>query len=179
MATIHNFPNFEHKTRSKPGFQPTQHEVQAVGKALQDPNFRAMLRDYVLEVQDNQELYKEEVRQFEAQQGFNVTFLQPQPGYVIKTRVTASTEAAAEDEIDVPTGKVFINVCSDANVEDAKELKADKQGRIPWAVPYSTSKPRRDVDKAGEQCIVYDVLFHPNVIKKTQDNFMFRYKCYF
>ena len=102
MATISNFPKFEHNTRSKPGFKPTQQEVQAVGKAIQDPNFRAMLLDYVQEVQDNQEQYKEEVRQFEAQQGFNVTFLQPQPGYVIKTRVTAANEAVAEDVVDQP-----------------------------------------------------------------------------
>ena len=171
MATIRNFPQFEHNTRSKTAFKATKNEVQAIDKALQDPTFRAMLVDYVHDVQDNQDQYKAEVRKFEAQQGFNVTFLQPSPGYVIKTRVLASDNA---EDNDLSIGKVFINVCSDDNVEDAKEMKADWQGRIPWAVPYSTSKPRRDVDKAGEQCIVYDVLFHPNVIKKTQDNVMFR-----
>ena len=171
MATIRNFPQFEHNTRSKTAFKATQNEVQAIDKALQDPTFRAMLVDYVHDVQDNQDQYKAEVRKFEAQQGFNVTFLQPSPGYVIKTRVLASDNA---EDNDLSIGKVFINVCSDDNVEDAKEMKADWQGRIPWAVPYSTTKPRRDVDKAGEQCIVYDVLFHPNVIKKTQDNVMFR-----
>ena len=178
MATIRNFPKFEHNNRSLKGFQATRNEVQAIDKALQDPTFRAMLVDYVHDVQDNQDQYKEEVRKFEAQQGFNVTFLQPQPGYVIKTRVLSSADNVGNednDELEVPTGKVFINVCSDENVEDAKEMKADWQGRIPWAVPYSTTKPRRDVDKAGEQCIVYDVLFHPNVIKKTQDNVMFRW----
>ena len=178
MATIRNFPKFEHNNRSLKGFQATRNEVQAIDKALQDPTFRAMLVDYVHDVQDNQDQYKAEVRKFEAQQGFNVTFLQPQPGYVIKTRVLSSADNVGNednDELEVPTGKVFINVCSDENVEDAKEMKADWQGRIPWAVPYSTTKPRRDVDKAGEQCIVYDVLFHPNVIKKTQDNVMFRW----
>ena len=175
MATISNLPPFEHNTRSE-GFKATRQEVAAIDKALQDPTFRAMLVDYVHDVQDNQDQYKSEVRKFEAQQGFNVTFLQPSPGYVIKTRVLSASEAVEDEAEAVPLrGKVFVNVCAEANVEDAKEMKADSQGRIPWAVPYSTTKPRRDVDKAGEQCVVYDVLFHPNVIKKTQDNVMFRY----
>ena len=74
-------------------------------------------------------------------------------------------------------GKVFINVCSDINIEDAKprsDTKPDSKGRIAWAIPYSTSKPRRDVDKAGQNCMVYDVIFNPNVIKQTEVNFNFR-----
>ena len=52
--------------------------------------------------------------------------------------------------------------------------KRDEQGRIPWAIPFSSSKPRRDVDKAGQKCVVYDVIFHPNVVKRASDNFQFR-----
>ena len=72
------------------------------------------------------------------------------------------------------TDKLFINVCSDENVEDAQPGTGNQSGQIPWAVPFSTSKPRSDVDKAGNACVVYDVIFHPNVIKKTFNNYQFR-----
>ena len=149
-------------------------EVAAFGEALRHPEFRAMLVDYVKEVSDpaNRAQYIQEMTQWEAEQHRQVTFLQPQPGYVIKTRVTAAEDDSEHDWV----GKVFINICADANVEEAQLAvdKKDAQGRIPWAVPYSTSKPRRDVDKAGLQCIVFDVIFHPNVIKRTQEDFQFR-----
>ena len=75
------------------------------------------------------------------------------------------------------SGKIFINVCSDPNISDASprsDVKPDNKGRIAWAIPYSTSKPRRDLDKAGQNCMVYDVIFNPNVIKETQSNYNFR-----
>ena len=68
-------------------------------------------------------------------------------------------------------------MCSDPNISDASprsDVKPDDKGRIAWAIPYSTSKPRRDLDKAGQNCMVYDVIFNPNVMKKTQNNYNFR-----
>ena len=71
-----------------------------------------------------------------------------------------------------------MNVCSDENIKDASPRtdvkKSVSKGRIAWAIPYSTTKPRRDLDKAGQKCMVYDVIFNPNVIKRTQTNFGFR-----
>merc|ERR1711988_144973 len=136
------------------------------------------LAEYAKEVSDpeNQKLFREEMSELEAQRGFMATFLQPQPGYVIKTRVLSSCQNEDEDSA-LGFGKIFINVCSDPNISDASprsDVKPDNKGRIAWAIPYSTSKPRRDLDKAGQNCMVYDVIFNPNVIKETQSNYNFR-----
>ena len=58
-----------------------------------------MLAEYAKEVSDpeNQKLFREEMSELEAQRGFMATFLQPQPGYVIKTRVLSSCQNEDED----------------------------------------------------------------------------------
>ena len=177
MATIFN-SQFAGQTNGPNSFKPNSRELETFGQALKHPEFRAMLCDYVQEVSDpiNREQYKKEMTELEAERGNHVTFLTPRPGYVIKTRVLSSKVDHDHDN-DHGYGKVFINICSDENIQDAHEATAAKQdprGRIPWAVPFSTSKPRRDVDKAGQGCVVYDVIFHPNTVKKTQENFQFR-----
>ena len=170
MATTLN-SHFTGHTTDPETFKPNNREVEALGQALKNPEFRAMLCDYVKEVQDpaNRELYMREMTQLEESRGYRVTFLAPKPGYVIKTLVLNGNNKTGSD-------KVFINVCSDENVEDASaDFKArGSTGQVPWSVPFSTSKPRQDVDKSGLVCTVYDVIFHPNVIKKTASNFQFR-----
>lgn len=157
-------------------FTPNPKEVAAFEAALLQPEFRAMLADYAKEVSDpdNQKMYRREMSELEAERGFVATFLQPQPGYVIKTRVLSCQNE--DEDVSEGFGKLFINVCSDPNIKDAqpKTDVKDNRGRIAWAIPYSTSKARRDLDKAGQNCMVYDVIFNPNVIKRTQTNFNFR-----
>ena len=70
-------------------FTPLPKEVEAFEHALRQPEFRAMLADYAKEVSDpdNQKIFRKEMSEMEAERGFMATFLQPQPGYVIKTRV--------------------------------------------------------------------------------------------
>ena len=72
--------------------------------------------------------------QLEADRGNHVTFLIPQPGYVIKTRVlsTSSSNDDQDDQIHGNVGKVFVNICGDDNIEDASQVvdKRDIQGRV-------------------------------------------------
>merc|ERR1712227_963235 len=60
----------------------------------------------------------------------------------------------------------FINIRSDENI-DKPTSKAEKvsgtQG-LQWAIPYSQSQPREDIDKGGEKCMVYDVIFHHDTL---------------
>ena len=125
MATIFDSHFAKQNTNFAP-LKPTQREVETFGQALKSPEFRAMLCDYVQEVSDpqNREKYVEEMTQLEAARGNHVTFLIPQPGYVMKTRVLSSPKSSKDElEIDeMGKGKVFVNVCSDEHVEDAKEV---------------------------------------------------------
>ena len=89
--------------------QATPTEVEAFGQALKNPGFRAMLCDYVKEVQDpaNRETYISEMTRLEAARGNHVTFLAPKPGYVIKTRVLSDLcEDVSEDLKGLETSKV-------------------------------------------------------------------------
>ena len=100
MATTTDFKSgFSDANTSPTPFKPHPKEVEAIGHALRQPEFRAMLAEYAKEVSDpeNQKLFREEMSELEAQRGFMATFLQPQPGYVIKTRVLSSCQNEDED----------------------------------------------------------------------------------
>ena len=100
MATTTDFKSgFSDANTSPTPFKPNPKEVEAIGHALRQPEFRAMLAEYAKEVSDpeNQKLFREEMSELEAQRGFMATFLQPQPGYVIKTRVLSSCQNEDED----------------------------------------------------------------------------------
>jgi len=61
---------------------------------------------------------------------------------------------------------VFVNICSDANVGKPAS-KAERMGGnsgLAWSIPYSTSQPRQDIDRSGEACSVYDLVFHPDTL---------------
>jgi dynein assembly factor 2 len=91
--------------------------------------------------------------QMERQRGFNCVFLHPQPGYVVKTANLRTDE------------KVFINVCSEANVgrpTSTVDVDAALGSGVRWSIPYVQCQPRKDVDKQGRPCSVYDVMVHPD-----------------
>ena len=99
MATTTEKSGFSDANTRPTPFTPHPKEVEAFGHALRQPEFRAMLAEYAKEVSDpeNQKLFREEMSELEAQRGFMATFLQPQPGYVIKTRVLSSCQSEDED----------------------------------------------------------------------------------
>lgn len=65
--------------------------------------------------------------------------------------------------------KVFINICQSEVVERAAGKPA--QGRVhgeDWSIPFSLSPGREDLDKGGQRCMVYDVVFHPDTFEKSK-----------
>ena len=89
MATIFN-SGFAGQSTGPATFKPNPREVESLAQALKHPEFRAMLCDYVQEVSDpvNRDQYKQETIQMEAERGYHVTFLTPQPGYDISCLFT-------------------------------------------------------------------------------------------
>ncbi|ENN79153.1 protein kintoun [Dendroctonus ponderosae] len=140
-------------------------EVNRLGEALRNEEFRKLLGDYVDEIQDpkNRQIYEEEVKNLEKERGQEVTFLHPTPGYVIKTSVNGS-------------GKGFINICSNTNIAKPSSSPTVKDGTkgLQWSLPHSLSPPHEDVDNRGARCQVYDVLFHPNTLHLASKNGDFR-----
>ena len=134
----------------------SENEISRIAKALKDDEFVKLLGDYAKEIHDpeNKARYETEIAAMEAQRGCAVTFINPTPGYVIKTRNLATN------------GKVFVNICSDSHVgkPTSKAEKMEGNAGLAWSIPYSTSQPRQDIDRSGEACSVYDLVFHPDTL---------------
>ena len=134
----------------------SKNEISRIAKALKEEEFVKLLADYAREIHDpeNKKKYEAEIAAMEEQRGCAVTFINPTPGYVIKSR-------------NLETGKkVFVNICSDGNVGKPSS-KAERVGGsqgLSWAIPYSQSQPRKDIDRGGDSCEVYDVIFHPDTL---------------
>ena len=94
----------------------------------------------------------------------------PTPGFVAKTR-SATRQGA----------KVFVNVCSSdhvdapAPVENAQgSAQTSDEGEYQMRIPLSLGPPREDLDKNGEVCTVYDVVFHPDAVEGALKEAEFR-----
>eukprot|EP00794_Sanderia_malayensis_P004607 gene4607-5213_t len=146
----------------------TPEEMEKIHQALKDEKFRDMFFDYCKEISDpeNRAKYEQEITQLEMERGYNVTFVKPEAGHVVKV-------------IDENQNKkVFINVCTSTTVDKAasdggNRQKGSSKGES-WTIPHVIQKPREDSDKAGKSCVVCDVVFHPDVYNraKTQPSMM-------
>ncbi|XP_018561977.1 protein kintoun [Anoplophora glabripennis] len=140
-------------------------EVERIGEALKNKEFRKLLSDYVEEVQnpENKKLYEKEITQLEKERGVDVTFIHPKPGYVIKTSVNGNQKA-------------FINICANDHIKKPSSSPTIKEGEkgLSWSLPHSLSPPREDVDNKGVRCQVFDVVFHPDTLHLAEKNKTFR-----
>ncbi|KAK7866377.1 hypothetical protein R5R35_009809 [Gryllus longicercus] len=143
----------------------TRQELDQIGDALKKEEFRKLLVDYVQEVNDpeNKKLFQKEITQLEKERGYDVTFINPEPGYVIKTSV--------DDE-----KKAFINVCQSDKVQRPSSVTGVRDGTFgrKWSLPYTQAPPREDLDTAGKRCVVFDVVFHPEALEMASWNVQFR-----
>ena len=97
------------------------------------------------------------------QQGEQVT---PTPGFVAKTR-SATRQGA----------KVFINVCSSEHVDAPAPVESGEDAsseEVQMRIPLSLGPPREDLDKNGDVCTVYDVVFHPDAVEGALKEAEFR-----
>ncbi|XP_077999184.1 protein kintoun-like [Glandiceps talaboti] len=148
----------------------SQDEMQRLSKAFKNEEFRKLFREYAEEISDpeNRRKYEEEITQMERDRGVDVKFIHPHPGYVMKTSVNGEQKA-------------FINISSNDLVAKPSMQRAEKQGNdgnvkkgMNWAIPYSLSPPRDDLDKAGNRCVVFDCVFNPDTIRMAEKNQRFR-----
>ena len=127
----------------------SKNELNRIENALKDKEFVKLLGDYANELKDpeNKKRYEEEIAALESERGNSVVFINPKPGYVLKTK-------------DLSEGhKIFINICSDDNIGkpcSRVERQSGSSG-LSWSIPYSQSQPREDIDKGGDKCMVYDM----------------------
>lgn len=140
-------------------------EVERIGNALKDKEFRKLFAEYVNEIHDpeNRKLYQKEITELEKERGIDVTFINPVAGYVIKTSVDGNK-------------KCFINVCANEHIKKPTSTPSVQEGSrgLQWSLPHSVSPVREDMDNKKIRCDVYDVVFHPDSLHLAQNNKAFR-----
>lgn len=144
----------------------TRDEVDKIGKAFKNEEFRRMFAEYVEEIQspESKKIYEEEIVQLEKERGMDVQFLHPTPCYVIKTSVNGNQKA-------------FINICVNELVQRPASTPAINAGGsrgLNWTLPHSLAPPHEDLDNKGVRCQVYDVMFHPDTMYLAEKNSQFR-----
>lgn len=145
----------------------THDELNRFTDAFKSEEFRQLFADYCNEVNnpENRRIFEAELTQLEAERGIEVTFIHPEPGFVIKTTVDGKQ-------------KVFINVAKCDRVEApsserGQDVSTGESG-LNWRIPYIQSKPKRDFDKSKTVCPVYDVIFHPDTLHLAKKNGVFK-----
>ena len=139
----------------------SQEEIKRISEALKDEKFRKMFVEYAEEISnpENRKRYEEEIAMMEQERGMDVQFVHPQPGYVLKTIVDGEKKA-------------FVNICMNNLIgQPTSKKETDSAGKkgLNWQIPHSFSPPREDFDKNNKTCMVYDVVFHPDTFRMTNN----------
>lgn len=143
----------------------SREELETITDHLKKDEFRKLLIEYAEEVSDpeNRRIYEKEIAQLEKERGVDVTFVNPEPGYVIKTSVNGDR-------------KCFLNISKNEVVARPSSAPSYEQGHrgLQWSIPYTLIPPRDDLDKKNVRCMVFDVVFHPDTIYLASKNARFR-----
>ncbi|XP_038142185.1 protein kintoun [Cyprinodon tularosa] len=137
-------------------------EMGRITNAFKDGKFREMLREYVQDMSDpeNMRKYEEEIQQWEQERGNTVEFIQPSPFRVIRI-----SNAAKQ--------KCFINICANDKIHTPQAKSAvsedGRRGQC-WSLPHSLQPGRTDRDTKGNTYVIYDVIFHPDTLHMASKN---------
>lgn len=147
-------------------FELSRDEFRNITQCLGNEEFRKLFAEYCQELNDpdNRKQYEEELKMLEAERGYDVKFIKPLPGYVIKTVVGGNRKA-------------FVNVCHcDLVGKPSSQCSVNEKGQkgLKWSIPYAQSQPRKDYDNKNVDCVVYDVVFHYDTLHLTKSNKNFR-----
>ncbi|KAF7399366.1 hypothetical protein HZH68_007958 [Vespula germanica] len=156
---------YESRKRDWEDLDVTKEELKNITECLKKEEFRKLLIEYAEEVTDpeNRKIYEKEIAQLEKERGVDVTFVNPQPGYVIKTSVNGEK-------------KCFLNISKSDIVARPTSHPSYEDGHrgLQWSIPYTLIPPRDDLDKKNVRCLVFDVVFHPDTIYLASKNTRFR-----
>jgi dynein assembly factor 2 len=159
---------YEDRKQQWENLEVTRDELDNISKCMKQDEFRRLLVEYAEEVNDpeNRKLYEAEITQLERERGVEVTFVNPEPGYVIKTSVDGRT-------------KCFVNVSTNGCVgkptsQSGRNADGDGSPGYNWSLPYILAPPREDLDKSKTRCRVFDVVFHPEALRLAKANPSFR-----
>lgn len=152
----------------KEEFEITSDEARKLGDALKKEEFRRLLTEYANEISDpeNRKRYEEEITQLEQERGYDVKFLNPTPGFVVKTKLK-------DGEL-----KIFINIATNSEIQPATpgplEILPNGQVGKKWSIPYSLVQAREGLDNKKQKCTIYDCIISPDTYQQAEDNPKFK-----
>lgn len=145
----------------------TKQELRNFTKAMEQPEFRSILNDYVKEISDpkNQAEYETYLRQLEEQGDLPVgtKLIKPIAAFCIKTSAKKLISDINKQYFDQ---KTFVNICFHEEIEKPERKHVttpDGKSGYSWSLPYRVSKGRHDQDKNQQLCSTYDVVFNTDV----------------
>lgn len=159
----------EERRKNWEELEVTREELDSFQKCMKEDGFRQLLKEYADEINDpdNRKIYQSEITQLEKERGVDVTFVNPEPGYVIKTSLDGKTKCflniGKSDRVTKPTSQ------PGAGTPD----NGSRPG-LSWSIPYILAPPRDDLDKKNTRCKVFDVIFHPDTLYLAEKNSRFR-----
>lgn len=169
---------YENRKKDWEDLEVTREELDSLTECMKKDEFRKLLLEYAEEVNnpENRALYESEIRQLERERGVDVTFVNPEPGYVIKTsldgRLKCFLNVGQSEHVGKPTSKSANTSSSDDN--DSSNSSEAPAGGLSWSIPYILAPPRDDLDKSRQRCRVFDVVFHPDTLYLAERNSRFR-----
>ena len=152
----------------KEEFEITRDEAKKLGDALKKEEFRKLLTEYANEISDpeNRKRYEEEITQLEQERGYDVKFLNPTPGFVVKTKFKDGGL------------KIFINIATNSELQPATpgplEILPDGQVGKNWSIPYSLVQAREGLNNKKQICKIYDCIISPDTYKQAEENPKFK-----
>lgn len=162
-------------TQKTPQLDMSQDEQQKFLSAMQNPEFRSLLNEYMAEISDpaNRAETEQYLAQLENEQKVpeDKLLVRPVPGFVVKFKWNEDGGGKTAAEM---TQKMFVNVCSSDKMQPPSSTPVDdasagKRGTS-WNLPYSVGPERLEKDKGGAMVLTFDVCFHPTTLgfAKTQ-----------
>lgn len=151
-------------------FKPTSQEMGNFQKAMDDPKFRDMFRDYLEEINDpvNLKRREEELLAMEKQG------MAPEGRKLVKPK----SEFAVSLDLAEEKGKLVINLCSGDFCKDAvfhKEEDSDGNSGVRCHIPYIVGQKRTAKHPdTGNHCQVFDIIFSKKSIETTKTNDRFK-----
>uniref|UniRef100_A0A7S3Z0Q4 PIH1 N-terminal domain-containing protein n=1 Tax=Lotharella globosa TaxID=91324 RepID=A0A7S3Z0Q4_9EUKA len=121
--------------------------------AKSDANYEYMWAEYKKVLDRNKEIEENSIE------------IYPEPSFV--ARIPCELEGVDEDI------SVVLNLCQSIHV-DAPCETPDHTGQMRVRLPLSCGPLREEKDGAGNQCVAFDVVFHPEVITRCQKETAFK-----
>ena len=141
----------------------TADEVSRLARAMKEPEFQTLFREYLDEISDPQSRAEYETYLSDLEAKGEVPrgrkLLRAEPGACLKTHLL------------FPSGsrqKLYVNLCRSVELGEVSLSSSEKGSHI--SIPHALSPPRPDKDSKGQNCLTVDMAVHPSTVTLAMAN---------